>query len=72
MMRDAGLDYRHDPVSQSLQRVGVAAIMNRSFEPSVYYGARTSRRLASFVRKVLIIGPSPLRFGGSSGSFNGR
>ncbi|MEX2480372.1 MAG: chloride channel protein [Gammaproteobacteria bacterium] len=32
MLRDAGLDYRHDPVSQGLRRVGVTAVMNRSFE----------------------------------------
>ncbi len=31
MMRDAGLDYRHDPLSQGLRRVGVAAVMNRRF-----------------------------------------
>lgn len=32
LLRDSGLDYRHDPLSQSLRRVGVAAAMNRSFE----------------------------------------
>ncbi|MEQ8230775.1 MAG: chloride channel protein, partial [Gammaproteobacteria bacterium] len=32
MLRDAGLDYRHDALSQGLRRVGVAAVMNRSFE----------------------------------------
>ncbi len=32
MMRDAGLDYRHDPVSQGLRRVGITAVMNRNFE----------------------------------------
>lgn len=31
MLRDAGLDYRQDPVSQGLRRVGVAAVMNRRF-----------------------------------------
>ena len=31
LMRDAGLDYRHDPVSQSLRHVAVAGVMNRSF-----------------------------------------
>ena len=51
MMRDAGLDYRHDPVSQSLRRVGVAAVMNRSFEHS-------PRRMdAEEVRELLIRGP---------------
>ena len=34
LMRDAGLDYRNDPVSQTLRRVGVAAMMNRSFVES--------------------------------------
>ncbi|MGE0486119.1 MAG: chloride channel protein [Gammaproteobacteria bacterium] len=32
LMRDAGLDYRHDPLSQSLRRIGVGAVMSRSFE----------------------------------------
>lgn len=32
MMRDAGLDYRHDALTQGMQRVGVTAVMNRSFE----------------------------------------
>ena len=51
MMRDSGLDYRHDPVSQSLRRVGVAAIMSRSFEHS-------PRRLtAEEVRELLTRGP---------------
>lgn len=31
LMRLRGLDYRNDPIAQSLRRVGVAAIMNRSF-----------------------------------------
>lgn len=31
-LRDAGLDYRHDAITQGMQRVGVAAVMNRSFE----------------------------------------
>jgi len=34
LMRDAGLDYRNDPVSQSLRRIGVASMMNRSFVES--------------------------------------
>ncbi|MCB1749622.1 MAG: chloride channel protein [Gammaproteobacteria bacterium] len=32
LLRDAGLDYRHDPLSQGLRRIGVGAVMNRSFE----------------------------------------
>ncbi|MGR8949391.1 MAG: chloride channel protein [Gammaproteobacteria bacterium] len=31
LLRDAGLDYRHDPVSQSLRHIAVAGVMNRSF-----------------------------------------
>ena len=31
LMRDAGLDYRSDPVSQSLRHIAVARVMNRSF-----------------------------------------
>ncbi len=34
LMHDAGLDYRNDPISQSLRRTGVAAVMNRSFVES--------------------------------------
>ena len=34
LMRDAGLDYRNDPISQSLRRTGVASVMNRSFVES--------------------------------------
>jgi H+/Cl- antiporter ClcA len=34
LMRDAGLDYRNDPISQSLRRVGVASVMNRRFVES--------------------------------------
>lgn len=30
-MREMGLDYRNDPVAQSLRRLGVAAVMNRKF-----------------------------------------
>jgi CIC family chloride channel protein len=29
LMRDAGFDYRNDPVSQSLRRIGVSSLMNR-------------------------------------------
>ncbi|MGR8919059.1 MAG: chloride channel protein [Gammaproteobacteria bacterium] len=51
MMRDAGLDYRHDPLSQGLRRVGVAAVMNRSFE-------HAERRLdADAARELLKRGP---------------
>lgn len=31
LMRARGLDYRNDPVAQSLRRVGVAAVMERSY-----------------------------------------
>jgi len=34
LMRDAGLDYRNDPISQSLRRIGVASVMNRNFVES--------------------------------------
>ncbi len=34
LMRDAGLDYRNDPISQSLRRTGVASVMNRNFVES--------------------------------------
>ena len=30
-MREMGLDYRNDPVAQSLRRLGVAAVMNQNF-----------------------------------------
>ncbi len=32
LMRSLGLDYRNDPVAQSLRRVGVAGVMNRHVE----------------------------------------
>lgn len=31
LLRDAGLDYRNDPLSQSLRHIAVAGVMNRSF-----------------------------------------
>ena len=31
LMRDAGLDFRNDPASQSLRHIAVARVMNRSF-----------------------------------------
>ncbi|MEM7467766.1 MAG: chloride channel protein [Pseudomonadota bacterium] len=31
LMRDSGLDYRNDPLSQSLRHIAVAGVMNRSF-----------------------------------------
>jgi CIC family chloride channel protein len=34
LMHDAGLDYRNDPIAQSLRRTGVASVMNRSFVES--------------------------------------
>lgn len=34
LMRDAGIDYRNDPISQSLRRIGVASVMNRNFVES--------------------------------------
>ncbi|MFT4560811.1 MAG: CIC family chloride channel protein [Gammaproteobacteria bacterium] len=34
LMRDAGLDYRNDPISQSLRRIGVSSLMNRHFVES--------------------------------------
>ena len=30
-MRAIGLDYRNDPIAQSLRRIGVASVMDRSF-----------------------------------------
>lgn len=35
LMGDAGLDYRNDPVSQSLRRIGVSSVMNRNFVESI-------------------------------------
>ena len=31
LMRQLGLDYRNDPITQSLRRVGVTAVMDRAF-----------------------------------------
>ncbi len=44
LMQDAGLDYRNDPISQSLRRVGVASVMNRNFVESEALVDRDSAR----------------------------
>lgn len=51
LMRDSGLDYRHDSVSQGLRRIGVAAVMNRSFETCA-----RSLPIAT-TREILLRGP---------------
>ena len=56
LMRDGGLDYHHDPVSQGLRRVGVTAIMNRNF-------VQCSRRMTQTeARQVLESQPQWLLF----------
>ena len=51
MLRDAGLDLRHDPVAQSLRRVGVAAVMNRNIEQAERHVDAPS------ARELLVRGP---------------
>ena len=56
MMRDAGLDYRNDPISQSLRRVGVASVMNRRFtESGVEVDLATARSLLSDTPQWIIV-----------------
>ncbi len=35
LMQLRGMDYRHDPVTQALRRIGAASIMNRKVQYSV-------------------------------------
>lgn len=56
MMRDAGLDYRNDPISQSLRRVGVASVMNRRFvESGVEVDLATARDLLSGTPQWIVV-----------------
>lgn len=58
LLRDGGLDYRHDPVSQGLRRVGVAAVMNRSFEAAErQLGLQAARELLLRGPQWLVIEP---------------
>lgn len=56
LMRDAGLDYRNDPISQSLRRVGVASVMNRRFvESGVEVDLDTARALLADTPQWIIV-----------------
>ena len=56
LMRARGLNYRNDPIAQSLRRVGVAAVMDRSFAllPREAPRKRIDEELASNPRWVLV------------------
>jgi len=56
LMRQLGLDYRNDPVTQSLRRVGVAAVMERDFVslPREVERARAEAELADSPHWILI------------------
>jgi len=56
LMRDAGLDYRNDPVSQSLRRIGVAAVMNRNFiESNATVDLESAQRLLADTPQWIIV-----------------
>lgn len=56
LMRTRGLDYRNDPVAQSLRRVGVAAVMERSFAecPPVLERGAAEQLLTENLRWLLV------------------
>jgi CIC family chloride channel protein len=56
LMHDAGLDYRNDPISQSLRRTGVAAMMNRNFvESAAEVDLESARRLLEGTPQWIIV-----------------
>jgi CIC family chloride channel protein len=56
LMRDAGLDYRNDPISQSLRRVGVAAVMNRNFvESDAKLNLESASRLLTHTPQWIVV-----------------
>lgn len=59
MMRARGLDYRQDPVTQSLRRVGVAAVMDRNFRicPRVVPRETAEDTIRGEPRWLLVIEP---------------
>ncbi len=61
LMRARGLDYRNDPVAQSLRRVGVAAVMDRSYTecPSHLERASAEQLLAENPHWLLVRDDGP-------------
>ncbi|MGD2076326.1 MAG: chloride channel protein, partial [Gammaproteobacteria bacterium] len=59
LMRQLGLDYRNDPITQSLRRVGVAAVMERAFVtlPPAVQREQAERGLADDPRWILVREP---------------
>ncbi len=59
LMRQLGLDYRNDPITQSLRRVGVTAVMDRAFVtlPREVERERAESELAKDPRWVLVREP---------------
>ena len=56
LMRQLGLDYRNDPITQSLRRVGVTAVMDRAFVtlPRTVQRERAEQELAGDPHWVLV------------------
>jgi H+/Cl- antiporter ClcA len=56
LMRASGLDYRHNPLAQTLRRIGVASVMDRKFEtlPMKVMRTTATASLASEPRWVLV------------------
>ena len=62
LMRASGLDYRHNPLAQTLRRIGVASVMDRKFEtlPMEVMRTAASTSLASEPRWILVsVGNKP-------------
>lgn len=56
LIHGLGLDYRNDPVAQSLRRTGVAAVMDRAVTtlPRTVAAERVDRELAQTLRWILV------------------
>ena len=56
LLRSLGLDYRNDPIAQSLRRVGVAGVMNRQVRvlPRQAAGEKIDMALAEQPRWILV------------------
>jgi len=64
LMRQLGLDYRNDPITQSLRRVGVTAVMDRNFAtlPREVDRERAESELAKDPHWILVREPEEAAF----------
>ena len=64
LMRQLGLDYRNDPITQSLRRVGVTAVMDRNFAtlPHEVDRERAESELARDPHWILVRDPEQAAF----------